>query len=455
MSSLAQAACLLGFSEQSNLFRAPMATRSIAICTVALWACGGGISLEDYLGQKATSDTNALICELGIAPEYASVLAEAFQQEFPDLLLAPSKRERLKSAVGSGRAKYDGRKAKACLDQSPFRSPVNCWGASASVDLKLLRRAIDRPGPSDCTLIFTGTVADRGACDLDAECANQRCMRDTCPGKCAQTIPPGGPCRPHDFCPTDGFYFCGVCPAGTRCTPGGATLPTCQPPGLPRIAGASCFYDDQCQGGLFCVAGQCSTLLCPGASCNAADDRCGIDLYCNPTDPLKSTLGTCAARLDPGAACAEGAFQVTCALPFQFPSLAVLDCKGNQLCAGGLRDSLGHLVTRGQCAVPQGVGGPCVRPATGAPDPGSTGCYLGLVCDPATSKCARPPSAGQPCVDGLCDWGTAFCNSCGGTCQAKKADGAACQVSDECQASSACILGSCTPRSAVAFCAHL
>jgi hypothetical protein len=430
-----------------------MATRSIAICAVALWACGGGgISVEDYLGQKAAADTNALVCELGIAPEYANVLAEAFQQSFPDLLLTPIKREQLQRAVASGRAKYDGRKARTCLDQSPFRNPSNCWGPSASVDLKVRLRAIFRgaPGPPDCTQIFTGTVADGEACDLDAECANQKCIRDTC--KCAQTIPPGGPCRPHDFCPTGGFTFCGVCPAGTRCTRGGATLPTCQPPGPLKSAGAACFYDDDCQDALFCVAGQCSTPLALGASCDAAGDGCGIDLYCKPTDPSQSSPAVCAARLDAGAACADWGYQVSCEPSFQSNGLAALDCKGNQMCAGGLRDSLGHLVTPAQCATPQGVGGPCTRPAAGAPNPDTMGCYLGLVCDPATSRCARPPRAGRPCIDGLCDWGTAFCNACGGTCLSKKADGEACQLSNECQASSLCAFGNCKPRSSFAVC---
>ena len=417
--------------------------RSIAVCAVTLCACGsGGISIDEYLDQKATADTNALVCELGVAPEYVGFLPEAFQQEF--------EREQLRRAVASGRAKYDGRKAKVCLDQSPFRNPANCWGPSAPLDLRVRLRAISHGGrPSECAQVFTGSVADGGACYLDADCANEKCLRDTCPGRCAHTVPPGAPCRAYDFCPppNTGFTVCDVCPAGTRCTPNGVTLPTCQPPGLPKSTGAACFYDDECQSGLLCLAGHCSTGLASGGSCGPTDDNCGLDLYCNPTDPSQSTLGTCAARLDAGATCDDGGFQINCALPIRFYGLASLSCKGNQMCAGVVRDSKGQVIAQGHCAAPQGVGAPCARPATGSPDPGTMGCSFGLVCDPATSKCARPPPAGQPCVDGICDWGTAYCNACGGTCQSKKADGQPCQVPDECQPSSLCDFGTCAPLS--------
>jgi hypothetical protein len=211
-----------------------MATRSIAICAVALWACGGGgISVEDYLGQKAAADTNALVCELGIAPEYASVLAEAFQQGFPDLLLTPIKREQLQRAVASGRAKYDGRKAKTCLDKMPYRNPGNCWGPSASVDFKVRLRAVFRgaPGPSDCTQIFTGTVADGEACVLfrrkpfrDLGVAQQRHWRgsdgDTATFDLGQQIRPRVVTLAHP-------------PADNRASPG--TLRDHRQPG-PRVA---------------------------------------------------------------------------------------------------------------------------------------------------------------------------------------------------------------------------
>lgn len=357
--------------------------RLIATLAVSLAACGGGYSVDDFLSGTSAQSTNLVICGLGVAPEYAAAFSGAF---FTGDVAADAKR-----AVASGRVKFDGAHAKACLDKIAL-NPSTCFGPAASS-----RTSFDR-APLDCTLIFTGTVADGGSCYFAVDCVSGSCdqSNSACPGKCRPTAHEGGSCS------------AGACPRGLVCvsSSGGDS---CQQPGA---AGARCDDSYSCKDDLICLNHACAARVAQGGACSNPGE-CADGLYCG-------SGGTCQPRVDAGGACTSSSsgWSVTSEL-----------CKGRQLCLGETNTA------PGRCATPQGAGGPCSR-ATGATGL-AAGCLTGLVCDAATSKCVLAPKTGQPCPDHLCDLLGAYCGG-NGTCLAKVADGQACTMSEQCLPSSWC-----------------
>jgi hypothetical protein len=361
--------------------------RFIATLAVSLAACGGGFSVDDFMSGTSAQSTNLAICGLGIAPAYAVALGSAFRND--------EATTDARHAVASGRVKFDAAHAKACLDKF-LLNPSTCFGPAAS-STTLFDRV-----PLDCTLIFTGTVADGGTCYGFVDCISGSCdqSNSACPGKCRPTAREGGSC-------TDG-----ACPRGLVCVSSSAGR-TCQQPGA---AGARCDGYFSCKEDLICLNHACAARVAQGGACSNPGE-CADGLFCNG-----SPGGTCQPRVDAGGACAS---------THRGWSVMSEMCKGRQLCLGETNSA------PGRCATPQDAGGPCSRAAgaTGL----NAGCLTGLVCDAATSKCLLAPKAGQPCPDHLCDLVAAYCGG-NGTCLAKVADGQACTMSEQCSPASECDL---------------
>ncbi|HVU52888.1 MAG TPA: hypothetical protein VHL80_19535 [Polyangia bacterium] len=193
----------------------------------------------------------------------------------------------VQAEVAAGTVKYDGAQAAACLD------------AVADATRDCSRSKAPTHGLPACAAVFTGMVADGGACFGATECASQRCdvMACTaacCPGTCAASTPSGVPLG--GAC-TGAF----TCAAGGFCD--GSTMPFHCVPSLP--AGSRCAAEDSCAAGLGCLPSTadpaspfaCAAFAAEGAPCTG-EDTC--DLTTDFCDPATST---CKPRLAPGSAC--------------------------------------------------------------------------------------------------------------------------------------------------------
>ena len=364
-----------------------------------LSGCGDWITVNDYFNGLQTVSTNLVICRLGFAPEYAS----AFTAAGSSTRIADSIADANKG-IASGRVKYDGSEARRCIDRlNP--NPSSCLGPNAPASSS---RPLSRL-PAECAAVFTGAVVGQGTCYENVDCVSAFCNASVnCPGKCENTLQKGADCsnvRP--------------CASGLRCIAG-----KCEPPGA---TGADCGDDLDCQDPLICASLKCVARPQQNGACSLDNDQCADGFFCQET----AGVPTCQPRVDAGAACTASAAGYS-------PSIISPQCKGSQTCAGRTPG------TPGKCGVPQDVGGPCTPPAIRAAGP--TGCFFGLVCDPATSKCALPPKAGSHCIDYICDLNTAYCDYAGGSlvCAAKINDGGACANDWQCHPSSICD-GHCSP----------
>lgn len=261
---------------------------SAFVLCAALAACGGGsISVSDY----GNSVINAL-CDhdvsCGLYSSHAACVAVYEQILNTDTLIAD---------VNNGTAKYDGDKAKECLD---------AFG-SASCDHSAMSY---RVGPAACNDIVTGTVADGGVCKNSIECISDSCNVPTncgmacCAGTCNPTAPPkaaiGAACPQGTACVDGAYCNAGTCAAliasgqpctadnqcayGTLCA--GATgsqtctaAPKAGDACLPHGTGTTCDTD-----GLICDAtNHCAALVGSGKTCDPQVQNCVRDLQCDPT----------------------------------------------------------------------------------------------------------------------------------------------------------------------------
>jgi hypothetical protein len=266
--------------------------------------------------------------------------------------------------IESGKIKYDGTRAQACLDA------VAAGGCN------------DGSEPAACTEMLDGTVASGSDCSSNLECkgSDTYCKSSgDCPGRCAPRESAGGPCSANDECEPGlrcdreaGRCF-SPARAGDRCE--GGTEPNCGE-GLFCLGaendsgqsgncrtideafsggeGESCFFGGSplCAGNLRCIVEgvdtttgniltRCGPQASSGAACKIAiPDMCPADEYCAvPRDALD---GRCTKRPGAGAACAT---------------------QGNEppsICARGLA------CDGGQCRQRQRLGGSCQ---------GNAGCY--------------------------------------------------------------------------------
>lgn len=209
----------------------------------------------------------------------------------------------LTQGVAAGKIRYDGAKARECIDAF---AQSTCDRANAFSN---------RVTSPSCLQTFTGTVGDTGACYFDEECISQvcnvpSCNMACCPGSCVGGTPPGRPtigqhCVSKDRCVDS--YCAGVgtpnatctafkgnsavCTSSEECMPGLAcvtqgTSRTCQP--LQPTLGACMSTNDCAQLADTCRAGKCQTGGLTGTACTSIDE-CQQQHPCDPTT-MKCTV---------------------------------------------------------------------------------------------------------------------------------------------------------------------
>ena len=265
----------------------------------------------------------------------------------------------LRADIASGKVRYDGAKASACIDYFNHIYGGPCTRSA-------LGAVNTTTGSEACSEFLVGSVADGGACFSAFECASSNCTqadttcarsRQCCPGTCAAKptpIPVGGDCS----APLPGQG----CATGAACLPSGS-LETCQVPA--KALGAACATVYDCASPLFCAldaaggTGTCQPAVSTGAPCNtvvsfgACDD---LRDYCD------KTTATCTRLMAVGAPC----------------DTAQRNCIGYASCLGGTCVAMSP--ERGACDT---TNGPT--------------CLGDLECSAPTSTCGFPDFVSVPC----------------------------------------------------------
>jgi hypothetical protein len=336
---------------------------------------GSGPSVEDF--QRAYSEAT---CGMFVTCE--SFFGLGSLRVVYQTRCHPAKQEwdTYDAALVAGTIIYDAAAAARCLETFDGASCAELYSVLGSL----------------CTDVWVPTVAPGGACAINAECIDGRCVTDAeCPGTCV----------------ADGD-------AGDACAP---PVPSCGPDlvcrdGACRVrgdAGATCMFELDCADGLVCLSSTCSARPGAGETCSpSATSQCSDSLVCDPAtetcvdgavegescaalpcavgrrcDPVTDTCVTAAL---PGSACSDDvecpyAFFCdagTCA-PLPVPGES---CASAPVCARGA-------CTAGVCAlVPEGES--C---DTGELFPPFGACADGLTC--GTGRICTPRLAeGDPCA---------------------------------------------------------
>jgi hypothetical protein len=173
-------------------------------------------------------------------------------------------------AVKAGKVRYDGAKARQCVD------------AVAANTCERARAFSFRDAPQVCNEVFTGTIAGSAACFLNEECVSgicniPSCNMACCPGTCAGNTPPGRPaigqpCTSRDHC-VDGY-----CPSSPN-----AMCTAYKPLGL------QCANSDECMPGLSCLPGSADPAM---MFCRAPMPTLGA---CSVTAECATLADTCRA----------------------------------------------------------------------------------------------------------------------------------------------------------------
>ena len=232
----------------------------------------------------------------------------------------------LPNEVTAGRVVYHADLVQKCLDEI----------AAGGCDTLANRE------PASCKQAIEGTVKLDGDCTLDADCAGEQYCKvaDKCPGKCAPYEQAGGACVSDDNCAN-----------GLKCGDNAHCV-------APSQEGEACEQGEpKCADGLLCL-GQDSTKKTPGqcytigaALAGKAGDPCSLDghlcrggVACEITAVTPTIGGTCAAKVDSGAAC-HAAFPDECPddeycalapLNPLMPGTCTAKPKAGDMCAAGL-----------------------------------------------------------------------------------------------------------------------
>lgn len=257
---------------------------------------------------------------------------------------------RYEASIAAGRVKYNGGRAKACLDALSGRS----CDPSAVPETD-----------ENCDRIYEGTLAAGQTCN-SGECAyGLTCAlpaTSSCGGTCKALVAAGGEATRSSECQPGLYFEGGICKApsdeGQACSP--ASSDSCKP-GLHcqdrvcvkwRIEGQSCSDTQRCYLYLNCLSGVCARPSGVGQACGANDVGCMLDLYCN-LDAM-----VCKEPEAEGGACSSSSY-----------------CQGGLICSNGT------------CAKPSSEGQACV----------ARGCAENLYCEGASKTCKPVVADGAAC----------------------------------------------------------
>jgi hypothetical protein len=300
-----------------------MRIKLISVALVGAAACGTStnpIAVTDIANQL-----KAALCQFqvncGAAPDQSTCLASLnFSTDF---FLTE-----VGDAQGSGsKIKYDGTQAANCVNEIKGRG---CTFTGFQND----------PKADPCSKVFTGTVAQNGACLVDTDCA----------GGATCNAPTGTTCDQNTMCCTGST--CGAAPAA------------------PGAANATCMADNNCALNLYCSipngasSGTCKAVVTTaGGACDSSAAACSNPMYCDVTQ----TAPTCKTPAAHGATCvpADG-----------------LPCVDS-------RDFCDKTTTK--CIAALTVGTTC------DPTIANGGCVSFSVCDATTTKCLALGKAGSTC----------------------------------------------------------
>lgn len=312
----------------------------VSVAALAAAACGGGgsssVKAEDYPSKLAEAECKNLVA-CGNSPDSATC-AES-------VVLEGNQVETVLADIASGKIMYDASEAGKCLDE---------YNTSCTFD------GFMNGSDSACNHVFSGTVAQGGACFESLECAggasctqtDSSCDASTtcCPGTCGAPAPTavalGGVCQGSSDCA--GKAYCKFPDSGM-----GDSICTA----LIQTEGTACGDIDACADPMYCdldfstFMGVCTTAAASGAMCNKDELLPCTDArdYCDPTS-MK-----CTRKVAVGGACPTD-----------------VDCVGFATCVNAVcvaKPSVGDTCVDGQDPACLGtlscVGGTCTAPAPG------------------------------------------------------------------------------------------
>jgi hypothetical protein len=241
---------------------------------LALAACGSPPPLIDNSSPLNACRTMNRLMGLQVAHCHGAPAGRGFvnglytdaRPELFDFTCAP-----YAQSVSAGRATFDRNLFVAC-------------------EQAIQTKACDDPSPyQGCDALYHGTVAPRGACSTEFDCADGAACLTTgtaCQSACAILVGPGGACldRQHD------------CEPGLWCIGNPTSPSTCQ---APAGVGAHCTV---CAQDLYCDANTiCQALITAGQPCGGAACRWGLQCF----GPTGGTL-TCQTPKMSGDPCVAG-----------------------------------------------------------------------------------------------------------------------------------------------------
>lgn len=260
------------------------------------------------------------------------------------------------------KAKYDGVKARQCLDALANRS-CDLTSESARVE------------PTACREYVTGVAHADAACAADVECISQNCNVPTCNMSCCQGTCVGdtkpGDAKLGESCEIN------TCVTGTHCDGQTTTCVALKPTGMACTSSAECDYGLSCTG--TATARTCGTLP-------KLDEAC--TLQCRDIGTTcGATTQTCIAVGFAGAACNSSA---ECGAAYR--------CDATKHCAAGIALNAACTATdrcaddTAFCDIPTGMTmGTCVLPKPdGQPCQRDSNCQS-RTCDPVMLTCAPEP----------------------------------------------------------------
>ena len=264
--------------------------------------------------------------------------------------------------VDMGKAKYNGVKAKQCVDALANRS---CDLTSQSA----------RVQPQACRDLAGGTVHDGGACADDLECISLSCNVPTCQMACCQGTCTGdtkpGDAKLGESCMTN------VCVAGTHCDAQTTTCVALKPAGMACTSSTECDYELACTGtgaartcGALPKQDEACTLQCRdvGNTCSPTSQTC-VKVGFAGAECMTSAQCGVAYRCDATKHCAPGiALNAACT--------AVDRCEDDTAFC-----DIPNGMTMGTCVLPKPDGQPCTR---------DSNCQS-RTCDPVMLMCAPEP----------------------------------------------------------------